>query len=288
MVGVVSQHRFDRSSKRVLDAIARGGLGRLTSARASCAWWRGQSYYDSSEWCGTWLGDGGEATMNQAIHIIDLMVAAMGEPVKVFACTATLAHERIEVEDTAVAVVRFASGALGTIHATTAAYPGLGLLLAIHGDGGSAAIIDEELSFLHATDGAAPPIEMSDSGIPTTRSVQKTSLTPWSEPSAWRTPSSYGTSSSPYGLAVTVIQTPARASARPTGAGSSPSSSACTSPHAPTGPYGSRDRTSDYAGSSPIVRPSTPIAPWVCRWRGSGRRLLGFSEVVDGLAAQSA
>ena len=164
MVGVVSQHRFDRSSKRVLDACARGGLGRLTSARASCAWWRGQSYYDSSEWRGTWLGDGGGATMNQAIHIIDLMVAAMGAPVEVFGWTATLAHERIEVEDTAVAVVRFASGALGTIHATTAAYPGMGLLLAIHGDGGSAAILDEELSFLHATDGAPPPIEMSDSG----------------------------------------------------------------------------------------------------------------------------
>ena len=62
--------------------------------------------------------------MNQGVHTVDLLVATMGRPVEVFAYTGTLAHERIEVEDVAVGVVRFSSGALGVLHATTAAYPG--------------------------------------------------------------------------------------------------------------------------------------------------------------------
>lgn len=113
VVGVVSQHRFDRATERVLAAVRNGGLGRLTSAIASCAWWRGQAYYDSGAWRGTWELDGGGAAMNQAIHIIDLLLAVMGAPAEVFAWTGLLAHERIEVEDTAIAAVRFASGALG-------------------------------------------------------------------------------------------------------------------------------------------------------------------------------
>jgi UDP-N-acetyl-2-amino-2-deoxyglucuronate dehydrogenase len=113
-VAVVSQHRFDRSTEEVVAAIQAGDLGRLTSGIASTAWWRGQSYYDSGRWRGTWAMDGGGAIMNQTIHTIDLLVAMMGVPTEVFAYAASLAHERIEVEDTAVAVVRFASGALGS------------------------------------------------------------------------------------------------------------------------------------------------------------------------------
>ncbi|WP_448071933.1 Gfo/Idh/MocA family protein [Georgenia yuyongxinii] len=164
VVAVVSQHRFDRSAERVAAAVAAGGLGRPTSATASCAWWRGQSYYDSGAWRGTWALDGGGATMNQAVHIIDLLLAVMGPPEEVFAWTGTLAHDRIEVEDTAVAVVRFASGALGTIQATTAAYPGVESALRVFGDAGSAVIVDDELTFLHATDGAAPEVGMAESG----------------------------------------------------------------------------------------------------------------------------
>ena len=62
--------------------------------------------------------------MNQGVHTVDLLVATMGRPVEVFAYTGTLAHERIEVEDVAVGVVRFSNGALGVLHASTAAYPG--------------------------------------------------------------------------------------------------------------------------------------------------------------------
>src|SRR6476469_7958563 len=157
---VISQHRFDRSTETVLRAVTDGTLGSITSAMASHAWWRGQSYYDSGEWRGTWALDGGGAVMNQTVHTINLMVTILGTPVEVFAYTACLAHERIEVEDTATAVVKFESGALGIIHATTAAYPGLDASLRIFGSKGSAVISDDELVFFHANAGDAPEIGM--------------------------------------------------------------------------------------------------------------------------------
>jgi predicted dehydrogenase len=88
--------------------------------------------------------------INQAIHSIDLLQWLMGEVVEVTAYTGLLAHERIEVEDTAVAILKFEGGALGTILATTAAFPGLTTRIAVHGDRGSAIIDDDELSYFHA------------------------------------------------------------------------------------------------------------------------------------------
>ena len=159
-VTVISQHRFDRSTEKVQQAVRDGHLGTITSAIASHAWWRGQSYYDSGDWRGTWALDGGGAVMNQTVHTINLMITTLGTPVEVFAYTACLAHERIEVEDTAVAVVKFASGALGMIHGTTAAYPGLDAGLRVFGSKGSAVITDDELVFFHANAGDAPEIGM--------------------------------------------------------------------------------------------------------------------------------
>src|SRR5215204_811186 len=151
LVAVISQHRFDQSTEIALGAIARGELGRLTTGIASIDWWRGQSYYDSGDWRGTWELDGGGALMNQGVHTVDLLMATMGRPVEVFAYTGTLAHERIEVEDAAVAVVRFENGALGVLHATTAAYPGLSARLQVHGDHGSIVIDNDFLTFIHTT-----------------------------------------------------------------------------------------------------------------------------------------
>ncbi|WP_226345427.1 Gfo/Idh/MocA family protein [Agilicoccus flavus] len=150
-VSVISQHRFDPSTRLLLDRIAAGELGTLVSGIASIDWYRSQGYYDSGNWRGTWELDGGGALMNQGVHTVDLLVAAFGRPVEVTAYTATLAHERIEVEDTAVGVVRFESGALGVLHATTAVYPGLSARLHVHGSRGSAVIDDDALTFLHVT-----------------------------------------------------------------------------------------------------------------------------------------
>ena len=88
--------------------------------------------------------------INQAIHSIDLLQWLMGPALEVTAYTGLLAHERIEVEDTAVAILKFACGALGTIVATTASYPGLTARIAVHGDRGSAIIDDDELVYFHA------------------------------------------------------------------------------------------------------------------------------------------
>lgn len=147
---VISQHRFDPASVAVAEAVAGGRFGRITSAVASVAWWRSQNYYDSAQWRGTWEFDGGGAVMNQGIHTVDLLVWLLGRPVEIFAHTGLLAHQRIEVEDVAVATVRFASGALATMHATTAAYPGLTVRLQVHGSRGSAIIDSDQLAYFHS------------------------------------------------------------------------------------------------------------------------------------------
>ncbi|CAM3231164.1 1,5-anhydro-D-fructose reductase [Arthrobacter ulcerisalmonis] len=116
---------------------------------ASVGWWRSQAYYDSAPWRGTWAQDGGGALMNQGIHTLDLLLWFLGEPVRVTASSRRIAHQRIEVEDTLAAVVEFSSGALATVHATTAAYPGLAARLQIMGTTGSAIIEHEGLSYLH-------------------------------------------------------------------------------------------------------------------------------------------
>lgn len=152
VVSVISQHRFDPASVVVAEAAHRGDFGRLTSGVASVAWWRSQEYYDSGQWRGTWELDGGGAVMNQGVHTVDLLVWFLGRPVEIVAQTALLAHERVEIEDIAVATVRFESGALAVIHATTAAYPGISVRLQVHGDRGSATIENDQLEYFGTAD----------------------------------------------------------------------------------------------------------------------------------------
>ena len=153
---VISQHRFDPASVAVHEAVASGALGRIGSAVATVAWWRSQGYYDSGDWRGTWELDGGGALMNQGIHTVDLLLWLLGTPVEVMARTARLAHQRIEVEDTAAAVLAFESGALATLHASTASYPGLTVRLQVTGDRGSAVLDNDRLTYLHRRSAADP------------------------------------------------------------------------------------------------------------------------------------
>ncbi len=139
--------RFSAANLALKDAVVRGRFGRLTLGSTSVKWWRGQEYYDSGRWRGTWELDGGGALMNQAIHNVDLLLWLMGEVESVQAMTATLAHERIEVEDAAVALLRFRSGALGVVEAATAAYPGLPKRTEVHGDAGSARVEQDDITF---------------------------------------------------------------------------------------------------------------------------------------------
>jgi predicted dehydrogenase len=153
VVSVISQHRFDPGSALVRQAVLDNKFGRITSAVATMAWYRSQQYYDSGDWRGTWALDGGGAVMNQGVHTVDLLRWFCGRPTEVFAHTGQLAHERIEIEDTAVATVRFESGALAVIHMTTAAYPGLTARVQVHGSLGSAIIDNDKLRYYHAGDG---------------------------------------------------------------------------------------------------------------------------------------
>lgn len=121
----IFQSRFQDAPRLFKKAVEEGRFGRITLADAQFKWYRTQEYYDSGAWRGTWEVDGGGVFMNQGIHAIDLLLYILGEdPVEVSAYAATLAHERIEVEDTAAAVLKFPSGAIGMIEGSTGAYPG--------------------------------------------------------------------------------------------------------------------------------------------------------------------
>ena len=137
-LGAIFPSRFHDSSVKIKQAIEAGRFGRLTLGDSYVKWYRTQQYYDSGAWRGTWALDGGGALMNQAIHSVDLLTWLMGPVVEIQANAATLAHERIEVEDVVVATLRFANGALGVLEATTAAYPGYLKRIEIHGSEGSA------------------------------------------------------------------------------------------------------------------------------------------------------
>src|SRR5881275_2736370 len=146
-LAVTSQHRFDPATIQVRNLVEEQAFGRLVLGTVAVPWWRAQTYYDDG-WHGTWRFEGGGTLMTQALHSIDLLQWLMGPVKSVFAYTDTLVH-RVETEDVAVAVLRFANGALGTIAATTGAYPGMGTRIELHGDKGSAVIEDDRLSYLH-------------------------------------------------------------------------------------------------------------------------------------------
>jgi len=141
--GGIFQHRFADDSRRAKAAIDAGRLGKLTLATTTTPWWRSQEYYDSGDWRGTWKLDGGGCLMNQGVHAIDLLTWLCGPIAAVTAKTARLAHERIEVEDVAVAMVEFASGALGVIIGSTAAYPGNVVMHEISGTRGQIYLADD-------------------------------------------------------------------------------------------------------------------------------------------------
>ncbi|HMA34882.1 MAG TPA: Gfo/Idh/MocA family oxidoreductase [Chloroflexia bacterium] len=154
-LAVVSQHRFDAATRAVQERVAAGAFGRLVLGSATVAWWRSQAYYDSAAWRGTRALDGG-VLMNQAIHAIDLLQWLMGPVRSVYAHAATRGHA-MESEDVAVAVLRFANDALGTVAATTAAAPGDLTRIEIFGDGGSAVIENDRLALLRLAGAAGPP-----------------------------------------------------------------------------------------------------------------------------------
>jgi predicted dehydrogenase len=122
-LGVIFQDRFKQDIIRLRELIQDGALGQVLLADAQVKWHRPPEYYRDSRWRGTWQLDGGGALMNQGVHTVDLLLWLLGDAKAVAARTATLLHD-IETEDTAFALLEFSRRAVGTLEATTAAYPG--------------------------------------------------------------------------------------------------------------------------------------------------------------------
>lgn len=144
-LAAILNRRFTPAMDAFKSACNDGHFGKITSASCYVKWFRDQAYYDSAPWRGTRALDGGGALMNQAIHAIDSLLYLAGPVRSLRAMTACLAHERIEVEDTAVAMLEFESGAMGVIEASTCAWSATGqpARIQICGTRGSAFLADE-------------------------------------------------------------------------------------------------------------------------------------------------
>ncbi len=159
ILGVVSQHRFDRASLFLSSAIREGRLGSLLQCDAYVKWWRSDEYY-ARPVKGSWETEGGGALINQAIHQIDLLLWFAGPVREVSAMWQIGAAHTIESEDIVNAVMRYDSGATGVVQAATALWPGYSERVEVHGTKGSAIITGDQLTTWDVKDdnGDPPPL----------------------------------------------------------------------------------------------------------------------------------
>ena len=144
-LGGIFQSRFSEVAGLIKRTLDQGRFGKLVLGDAYVKWFRSQEYYDDGGWHGTRALDGGGALINQSIHAVDLLQWFMGPVESVQAFAGTIGHERIEVEDIAVAALRFRNGAFGVIEGSTAVYPGFLKRIEICGTKGSVVLEEENL-----------------------------------------------------------------------------------------------------------------------------------------------
>lgn len=168
-VETIFQARFTPGARALKSAIEAGRFGRLCLCSAYIKWHRSAQYY--AGWKGTLALDGGGAVMNQAIHALDLLQWFAGMPQEIFGWKTRRVHLGIEAEDTACAALRFADGALGTIEATTAAYPGWERRIDICGELGSVALEDEKIVRWEFRDGRPEDADVASLMAQTERSA---------------------------------------------------------------------------------------------------------------------
>lgn len=135
-LGVIFQDRMKPHIRQLKNWVEEGLLGKPLFIDARVNWYRPPEYYANSRWRGTLALDGGGALINQGVHTVDLLLWLLGDVARVQARTARQLH-KIEAEDTAIAILEFASGALGILQATTAAYPGYPRRVEISGTEGT-------------------------------------------------------------------------------------------------------------------------------------------------------
>ena len=137
ILSTIYQRRFYQPVLRIRRAIDRGQLGQPVLGTATMFNWRGEEYYRSDPWRGSWAKEGGGVLVNQSPHQLDLLLWYLGEVEEVFGYWSNLNHPYIEVDDTAMAVVRFRSGALGNILVSNSQNPGLCARVSVHGSNGA-------------------------------------------------------------------------------------------------------------------------------------------------------
>ncbi|HHV10380.1 MAG TPA: Gfo/Idh/MocA family oxidoreductase [Clostridiales bacterium] len=136
-IGTMVQRRFYRPAMRIRKAIDEGKLGKPVLGMVTMLGWRDKNYYDSDPWRGTWDGEGGGVMVNQAPHQIDLLQWYMGEVDEIYGIWKNLNHPYIEVEDTAVAVIKFKNGGIGNIVVSNSQNPALHGKVHIFGENGA-------------------------------------------------------------------------------------------------------------------------------------------------------
>ncbi|MEZ5830142.1 MAG: Gfo/Idh/MocA family oxidoreductase [Dongiaceae bacterium] len=143
-LGIVLQHRFRPAAEKLASLLKAGELGQVLGASASMRLWRPQSYYDQPG-RGTKERDGGGVLLTQGIHTLDLLLSLSGPAAQVQSYVTTTPIHRMETEDLVAGAVRYESGAIGTIEATTAAFPGYPERIEIIGTLGHAALAGTSL-----------------------------------------------------------------------------------------------------------------------------------------------
>jgi predicted dehydrogenase len=161
-LGIVLQHRFRPAAEKLHQVLEAGRLGELVSASAAIPNWRPQSYYDQPG-RGTKARDGGGVLLTQGIHTLDLLGWFAGEAAEVKGFSTTTAIHRMETEDLVGAAVRWKSGALGVIHATTSAYPGFPERIELIGTQGTALLEGTSLK-CQFTDGKSVDVKTESGG----------------------------------------------------------------------------------------------------------------------------
>jgi predicted dehydrogenase len=137
VIGTVCQRRFYPPCQRIHKAITDGKIGHPVLGTAVIFGWRDQAYYRSDPWRGTWKGEGGGVLVNQSPHQLDLLLWYLGEVEEVFGYWANLNHPYIEVDDTAVAAVKFKNGALASIVVSNSQNPAINARVSVHGSNGA-------------------------------------------------------------------------------------------------------------------------------------------------------
>ncbi len=158
-LGVISQRRWYSPVMRVRQAIDSGKIGKPVLGTVTMLGWRDKVYYHTDAWRGTWKMEGGGVLVNQSPHQLDLLLWFMGDVDEIYGLWRNLNHPYIEVDDTALAIVRFKSGAIGNIIVSNSQKPGIFGKVHVHGENGASVGVqtDGGAMFIAGSTGVAEP-----------------------------------------------------------------------------------------------------------------------------------